>query len=30
VIARRYRDTAAEIARQASNLRTLAQQAEGG
>ena len=30
VIARRYRDTAAEIAKQASNLRTLAQQAEGG
>ena len=29
-IARRYRDTAAEIAKQASNLRTLAQQAEGG
>jgi len=30
VIARRYRDTAAEIAKQASNLRTLTQQAEGG
>jgi uncharacterized protein YukE len=30
VIARRYRDTAAEIAKQASNLRTLASQAEGG
>lgn len=30
VIARRYRDTAAEIATQAANLRTLAQQAAGG
>jgi uncharacterized protein YukE len=29
-IARRYRDTAAEIAQQAANLRTLCQQAEGG
>ena len=30
VIARRYRDTAAEIAQQAANLRTLSQQAAGG
>ena len=29
-IARRYRDTAAEIAQQAANLRTLSQQAAGG